>query len=60
MSRHDDFALWCEITRTTLGLTGIVELLAKRVRSADGHDLARKMIAHSDELTALAERQPTR
>ncbi|MGH3454506.1 MAG: hypothetical protein ACRDPQ_16550 [Nocardioidaceae bacterium] len=57
MSRHDDFELWREVTRTTVGLTGIVELFAKRVRRADRLDLAKEMIDHSDELAARAERQ---
>ncbi|MGH3485776.1 MAG: hypothetical protein ACRDPQ_21355 [Nocardioidaceae bacterium] len=57
MSRHDDFELWREVTATTVGLTGIVELFAKRVRRADRLDLARQMIEHADELAARAERQ---
>jgi hypothetical protein len=57
MSRADDIALWHEVTRTTVGLTGIVELFAKRVRRADRLELAREMIAHSDDLEARAERQ---
>ena len=43
--------------RTIIGLTSIVQVYAKRVRRADRLDLAREMIAHSDELEARAERQ---
>ena len=57
MSRADDIALWHEVNRTIIGLTGVVEMFAKRVRRADRLDLAREMIAHSDELEARAERQ---
>ena len=57
MSRRRDFELWREVTRTTVGLTGIVELFAKRVRREDRLDLAREMIARSDDLAARAERQ---
>jgi len=57
MSRHRDFELWREVTRTTVGLTGIVELFAKRVRRADRLELAREMVEHSDALAARAERQ---
>jgi hypothetical protein len=57
MSRRRDFELWREVSRTTVGLTGIVELFAKRVRREDHLDLAREMIKHSDELAARAERQ---
>ncbi|MGH3464905.1 MAG: hypothetical protein ACRDP9_25850 [Kribbellaceae bacterium] len=57
MTRHRDFELWREVTATTVGLTGIVELFAKRVRRADRLDLAREMIAHADGLEARAERQ---
>ena len=57
MTRRDDFELWREVTRSTVGLTGTVELYAKRVRRADRLDLAREIITHSDELTARAERQ---
>ena len=42
MGRHDDFELWREVARTTVGLTGIVELFAKRVRRADRLDFARE------------------
>jgi len=57
MNRHRDFELWREVTATTVGLTGIVELFAKRVRRADRLELAREMVEHSDALTARAERQ---
>jgi hypothetical protein len=57
MSRRDDFELWREVTRTTVGLTGMVELFAKRVRRVDRLILAREMIEHSDLLAARAERQ---
>ena len=57
MTRHDDFELWHEVNRTIIGLTGVVEMFAKRVRRADRLDLAREFIAHSDELEARAERQ---
>ena len=32
MTRHRDFELWREVTRTTVGLSGIVELFDKRLR----------------------------
>ena len=57
MSRADDIALWCEVNRSIIGLTGVVERFAKRVRRADRLELAREMIEHSDELAARAERQ---
>ena len=57
MSRADDIALWHEVNRTIIGLTGVVEMFAKRVRRADGLDLAIEMMQHSDELAARAERQ---
>jgi len=57
MSRHPDFELWREVSRTTVGLAGMVELFAKRVRRQDRLDLAKEMIKHSDELAARAERQ---
>jgi hypothetical protein len=56
MSRRDDFELW-EVTRTTVGLTGMVELFARRVRRVDRLVLAREMIEHSDQLAVRAERQ---
>ena len=52
MSRRDDFELWREVSRSTVGLAGMVELFAKRVRREDRLDLAREMIEHSDELAA--------
>ncbi|HYJ67297.1 MAG TPA: hypothetical protein VEX15_06500 [Nocardioidaceae bacterium] len=57
MSRRRDFELWREVSRSTVGLAGMVELFAKRVRREDRLDLAREMIEHSDELAARAERQ---
>lgn len=57
MSRADDIALWHEVNRSIIGLAGVVEMFAKGVRRADRLDLAREMIAHSDELEARAERQ---
>jgi len=56
MSRADDIALWHDVNRTSIWLTGVVEMFAKRVRRADRLELAREMIAHSDELSARAER----
>ena len=56
MSRADDIAVWREVNRTIIGLTGVVEMFAKRVRRADRLELAREMIAHSDELAARPER----
>jgi len=55
--RHADFELWREVSRSMIGLTTIVEIFAKRVRRADRLEMAREMIAHSDELEARAERQ---
>ena len=57
MSRADDIALWREVNRTIIGLTGVVEMFAKRVCRADRLDLGREMIQHSDELAARAEHQ---
>ena len=57
MSRADDIALWHEVNHTIIGLPSGVEIFAKRVRRADRLDLAKEMIAHSDELAARAERQ---
>ena len=57
MTRHDDIALWHEVNHTIIGLTGVVEMFAKRVRRADRLELAREMIQHSDDLEARAERQ---
>jgi len=57
MSRAEDIALWHEVNRAIIGLTGVVEMFAKRVRRADRLELAREFIAHSDELEARAERQ---
>ena len=57
MSRADHIAFWDEVNRTIIGLTGVVEMFAKRVRRADGLDLAKEMMQHSDELAARAERQ---
>lgn len=57
MSRADDIALWHEVNRSIIGLTGVVEMFAKRVRRADRIDFAREMIQHADELAARAERQ---
>ena len=57
MSRHQDIELWREVSRTTVGLTGIVELFARRVRRADRLELAKEMLAHADRLTAMAECQ---
>ena len=53
MSRADDIAFWHEVNRT-IGLTGVVEILANRVRSTDRLDLARGMIANADELAVRA------
>ena len=55
MSRADDIALWHEVNRSIIGLTGVVEMFAKRVRRADRLDLAREMIAHGDDLAARAD-----
>jgi len=55
MSRHRDFELWREATRTTVGLSGMIEMFAKRVRREDRIGLARQMIEHGDELAARAE-----
>lgn len=57
MSRRRDFELWREVTATTVGLTGIVELFAKRVRREDRLTLAREMIEHADQLAERAEGQ---
>ena len=57
MSRADDIALWHEVNRTIIGLPSVVEIFAKRVRRSDRLELAKEMIAHSDELTSRAERQ---
>jgi hypothetical protein len=57
MSRRSDFELWREVTRATVGLPGMVELFAKRVRRVDRLVLAREMLEHADQLTAIAERQ---
>lgn len=57
MSRADNIALCHEVNRTIIGLTGVVEMFAKRVRRADRLDLAREMIEHSDQLAHAAERQ---
>jgi hypothetical protein len=57
MSRRRDFELWREVTATTVGLTGIVELFAKRVRREDHLALAREMIEHADGLAERAELQ---
>jgi hypothetical protein len=57
MSRRRDFELWREVTATTVGLTGIVELYAKRVRREDHLALAGEMIEHADHLAERAERQ---
>ena len=57
MSRADDIAFWHEVNRT-IGLTGVVERLANRVRSStDRLDLARGMIANADELAPRLARQ---
>ena len=53
MSRAADIAFWHEVNRT-IGLTGVVERLANRVRSTDRLDLAREMIANADELAVRA------
>ena len=42
MNRHRDLELWREVARTTVGLTGIVELFAKRIRRSDRLDLAKE------------------
>ena len=57
MSRADDIVLWHEVNRTIIGLTGVVEMFAKRVRRADRLAFAKEMIEHSDELETRAERQ---
>ena len=57
MSRRHDFELWREVSRTVVGLPGMVELFAKRVRREDRLALAKEMLAHSDGLTERAERQ---
>lgn len=57
MSRADDIALWHEVNRTIIGLTGVVEMFAKRVRRADSLDLAKEFLEHSDDLAARADRQ---
>ena len=56
MSRRRDIALWHEVNRNIIGLTGVVEMFAKRVRRADRLELAREMIKHGDELAARADR----
>ena len=56
MSRHRDFELWREATRAAVGLSGMVEMFAKRVRREDRLELARQMIEHGDELAVRAER----
>jgi hypothetical protein len=58
MSRRRDFELWREVSQTVVGLPGMVESFAKRVRREDHLDLAREMIEHADHLAARAERQP--
>jgi hypothetical protein len=35
-----------------IGLPGVIEMFAKRVRRADRGDQAKEMIQHSDELAA--------
>jgi hypothetical protein len=57
MSRRSDFELWREVSRTTVGLSGMVELFAKRVRRVDRLVLAREMLEHADHLAAMAEHQ---
>jgi hypothetical protein len=57
MNRHRDIELWREVARSTVGLTGMVELFAKRVRRSDRLDLAKEMLEHADRLTAMADRQ---
>ena len=57
MSRRSDFELWREVSRTTVGLSGMVELFAKRVRRVDRLVLAREMLEHADHLTAVAAHQ---
>jgi hypothetical protein len=42
--------MWREVNRTVVGLTGVVEMFAKRMRRADRLDLAREMIEHADGL----------
>ena len=59
MSRADDIALWYEVNRTIIGLTGVVEMFAKRVRRADRLDLAREMIAHSASWQRGRNARPT-
>ena len=49
--------MWREVTATTVGLTGIVELFAKRVRREDHLALAKEMIEHADQLAERAGRQ---
>ena len=57
MSRAADIAFWHQVNRT-IGLTGVVERLANRVRSStDRLDLARGMIANADELAPRLARQ---
>ncbi len=40
MSRADDIAPWHEVNRTIIGLPGVIEMFAKRVRRA-GDDTER-------------------
>jgi hypothetical protein len=58
MSRRCDFELWREVTTTTVGLTGIVELFAKQVRGEDRVALAKEMIEHADGLAERAASWP--
>jgi hypothetical protein len=56
VSRADDIALWNEVRRSIIGLPGVVEMYAKRVRRADRLAFAKEMIDHADNLEARAER----
>jgi hypothetical protein len=57
MSRAGDIAVWNEVNRTIIGLSGVVEMFAKRVRRADRLEFAKEMLGYSDDLAARAERQ---
>ena len=56
MSGRRDIELWYEVNRSIIGLTGVVEMFAKRVRRADRLELAMEMIEHGDELAVRADR----
>jgi hypothetical protein len=52
-----DIELWHEVNQRIIGLSGVVEMFARRVRRADRLELAKEMIEHSDHLAARTELQ---